>query len=407
MSDREPVREYYDAVVDLGVDGDGCFGFAVIKLTYHMDEGGNCRPVKAEPLENDIRNDELDPRLPPHTDFWPDKEYADLAVVGTAHPPGGRPVPRMRVAVQIGERRKEVEVLGDRFLEWSDRGRPRVGAPEPFETMPLDHTRAYGGCDFRVPFSDDDPRAMGVTLDADHPGLYPRNPWGTGYVAVADPIQGIRLPNLEDPRHLLEDGNLIADPEAWHRQPMPWFLDWVPVNCFPRSLFLAVECEPWFSPPDDEQLTEVRWGLLPMNYRSALKDQTFGSPPHRRFRQEASHGMILPTPPYGEVLRLEGMHPDRPVMQSRVPVGPPSVSMRVEGDVAPVEPRLTSLCVYPDRELLTMVYVVRRRAPRPFIPGIHARIPITISVGGDHPIEYQTPETVRSRLAAADQENEP
>jgi hypothetical protein len=406
MAERKPEREGYDVAVDLGApQGPGePYACAIVKLAYRLDWAGRCVPAPAVPLENDVRDPKLEPRVPPHSDFWPHKRYVDVGVVGKAFAPGGHPVEAMRVAVEVGGRRKEVDVLGDRMVEWGVSGRSRIGSPEPFTEMPLDHLHAYGGCDFRVPFEMDDPRALGVTLEADHPGLYPRNPWGTGYLAVADPVEGMPLPNLEDPGQRLTDATLIADPEAWYRQPLPWYLDWTPVNCFPRNLLLTVECDPWFPPPDDERLAEVRLGLLPPGYRTALADQLLGAPPHGMFHQEASHGLVLGTPPYGARLRLEGMHPEHGVMECRLPEGPPVVDMRIENDTQRLPVDLTTLAVYPDQELITLTFTARRTLTRPFIPGIHKYIPIAVSVDGDVPVEYQPPPTVKERLRAAQEE---
>jgi hypothetical protein len=408
MGERKPERDYYDIAIDIGAaDGaSGSFACAIVKLAYRIEPSGRLVRAPAVPLENDIRDPDLEPRLPPHTDFWTHKDYVDVGIIGRAHAPGGRPVAEMRVAVEIGGQRKSVDVLGDRTIEWAASGRPRIGAPEPFVEMPLDHLHAYGGCDFRVPFDMEDPRALGVTMEADHPGLYPRNPWGTGYLGVPDPIEGMRLPNLEDPGNRLRDDTLIADPEAWYKQPLPWYLDWTPINCFPRNMLFTIECDPWFPPPEDERLPEVRLGLLPSGYRSVLSDQVLGSPPHVRFRQEAAHGLVLGGPPHGARLVLEGMHPDRPVMDCRLPGGPPVMEMRIENRTERIEPSLTTVAIYPDQELMTLVYTAQRPMPRPLIPGIHKHIPVAVSVDGDVPVEYEPPETIKEKLKAAQEEKE-
>lgn len=407
MSDRKPVRDTYDAVIDLGVGDRGSYAGAIVKLAYRM--GSDYRPcdrAPAVPLENDLRDPDLQPRVPPHSDFWPHKRYTDVAVVGSAYAPEGRPVEEMRIGIEIGDRGKHVDVIGNRAVEWSGR-RPRIGAPEPFEEMPLTPAQAYGGVDFRVPFDDEDERAMGVTLNADHPGLYPRNPWGKGYIASEEPLEGFGLPNLENPSDRLTDDRLIADPELWFRQPLPWHLGWTPVNCFPRNLFLALDCDPWFPPPDDDTLDEVRHGLLPHGYRTVLEGQGLGAPPRWQFHQEASHGLVMSDPPYGAPLRLAGMHPDRARIECRVPDRPPVVQIIVEGRAEPVQPSLASIAIYPDRDLLTMTWTARRDTPRPFIPGIHAHIPIAVSVDGDSPIEYVPPTTVQQRLEEAQEASKP
>jgi hypothetical protein len=41
------------------------------------------------------------------------------------------------------------------------------------------------------------------------------------------------------------------------------------------------------------------------------------------------------------------------------------------------------------------------KLPRRFIPGIHKKIPIALSVDGDEPIRYVTPPTIHDQLVAA------
>ena len=405
MAERKPVHEYYDAVIDLGAGPGGSFAAAIVKLAFWLGSNGSgCAPAPAVPLEHDIRDPGLQPRIPPHTDFWPYKQFIDVGVIGSAYAAAGRPIQGMRAGIEIAGRAKYVDVLGDRTVQWTA-GRPHMSEPAPFEQMPLDHRHAYGGVDLRVPFDQADPRAMGVTLDTDHPGLYPRNPWGKGYIAMPDPLDGFHLPNLEDPADRLTNERLVATPELWFRQPLPWFLDWTPINCFPRAMFVSIDCEPWFPPPDDDTLAEVRYGILPRGYRTVLQEQVIGRPPAWQFRQEASHGLVLPPPIHGAPLKLVGLHPERAVIECTLPAAPPAVHLLLEREVVRVEPQLTTLAVYPDRGMLTMTYAVSQPTPRPFIPGIHKHIPIAVSVNGDTPIAYQPPATIREKLKSAEKES--
>lgn len=405
MTERKPARQAYDIEIDLGgdPDGGGCFAYALIKFAWHINSSkGRLEAMPAVALENDFRDEALNPRLPPHTDYWPAKKFTDVAVLGSAFAPSSQPVAQMTTAVEIGDRSKQVLVIGDRFVEWSRDGQPRLGKTQPFTSMPMGIDRAYGGCDFRVPFDKTDPRSMGVTLDCDFPGLYPRNPWGTGYLVMPEPIEGMRLPNLEDPNDLLTDDRIItSDPAQWYLQPMPSYLDWMPVNCFPRNLFLAIECEPWFPSPDDERLKEVERGYLPSGYRQHLKNQNFGNPPHRRFRQEASHGLMFAKELFGTDVLVTGMHPKHTSLAFQLPEIAPQVEMKIENKRQHLQPHLTSVAIYPDQEYVTMTYTVSMSSPRPFIPGIHKYIPVAVSVNGDRAVSYQPPATVKDRLDAA------
>lgn len=405
MSKRKPTRPAYDIEIDLGGDpqGNGCFAFALIKLAYRINaRKGVLEPMPAVALENDFRNDNLSPRLPAHSDFWPNKKFTDVGVIGSAYAPKGHAVEKMLVGVEIAGQSKKVMVIGDRVVEFDKSGRPRLGRAKAFEHMPMSIDRAYGGCDFRVPFDVKDERSLCVTLDCDFPGLYPRNPWGTGYLVLPDPIEGMKLPNLEDPDDLLTDETIITgDPADWYQQPLPAYLNWMPVNCFPRNLFLAIECEPWFPSPDDERLKEVQRGYLPKSFRRHLKDQHFGMPPHLRFRQESSQGLMLTKEMLGLELRISGMHPEHAEIAVQLPRAHPSVEMKIENQREHVEPNLTAISIYPDQEYLTMTYSASMISPRPFIPGIHKHIPIAVSVDGDKAVSYKPPATLNDRLVAA------
>ncbi len=405
MSERQPVRQEYDIEIDLGgdPDGGGCFAYTLIKMAYGIDpSSGRLEPIPAVALENDFRDEDLSPRIPPHTDFWPAKQSTDVAVLGSAFSPTGEPVRQVGVALDIGGRSKKILVIGDRFVEWSNGGHPRLGDAEPFVSLPMGIERAYGGCDFRVPFDEQDPRTLSVTLECDYPGLYPRNPWGTGYLVMPEPIEGMPLPNLEDPNDLLTDDRILTpDPALWYLQPMPRYLDWMPVNCFPRNLFLSIDCEPWFPSPDDERLAEVQRGYLPKGFRTYLEDQKFGDPPHLRFRQEASHGLVFSKDLYGSYVRVIGMHPQHRKLQFQLPQRPPRVVMKIENKQEELQPHLASMAIYPDQEYLTMTYTAIMSSPRPFIPGIHKHIPVAVSVNGERGVPYRPPPTLKDKLAAA------
>ncbi|MBV1858109.1 MAG: hypothetical protein KUG77_06825, partial [Nannocystaceae bacterium] len=69
---------------------------------------------------------------------------------------------------------------------------------------------------------------------------------------------------------------------------------------------------------------------------------------------------------------------------------------------AVVEPQLTNLVIHPAEEKVTMTYFGRwTDLPRPFIAGIHGKIPLSLTVERYPPIVYETPPTVRSQLDAA------
>lgn len=398
-AERRPASTRYDALVDLLVeDHVARRAYALVKLSYAVG-GGRCERAEARPLEKDFRDPECKPPLPPGTDFWPYKERPDFAVRGVAYAPDGQPVTRMRVKASVGRREKAIEVFGDRPVRWRAPESLRFEPPEPFESMPLVWERAYGGLDWRAPLPEPLSPAQQFLLQSDHPGLYPRNPWGRGYLTEAGEVPDFLLPNLEDPSDLLAPERLVTgDPRAWWRQPLPWTFEWLSVGTFPRYLTLGLGADAWYPAPDDAELPEVRRGWLRPDWRSYYEE---GPSPHTDLFQEASHGLTLDFDPFGAPVVLEGMHPERPELRFDLPREKPSVEFELEGRSRKVEPRLHHAVCHPDEELVTLTYGAVVDLPRAFVPGVHREIPVALRVDGDEPIPFPTPTPVREEIEAA------
>lgn len=116
------------------------------------------------------------------------KPGTDVVLVGQAWAPANRRVPALDVRLVVADKQKSVRVFGDR--RWRDGA---ITAPEPFQSMPLVYERAYGG--IHVP----DPRSNEILAEE-------RNPVGVGFPGrrKAEAFNGLPLPNIEDPRALLQ-----------------------------------------------------------------------------------------------------------------------------------------------------------------------------------------------------------
>jgi Uncharacterized protein conserved in bacteria (DUF2169) len=400
---RTPAHAAYDVVVGLdprsGLSPPD-FAFALVKHTYAL-KGSELALTSPELLRDDFWSDQaLTPRFPPGSDFWLEKQGTDVVVRGVAFAPGGRPTSSMEVSIQVGPVEKRIAVFGKRMVEWV-KGRPRIGAPEPFSMVPLLYANAYGGLDPRVAIAEAQRDAyMQAVIDGvqfDHPGLYPRNPIGKGYLVLPDPVEGIELPLLEDPSDLLTADRLVTgQPELWYRQPLPWCFDWTVGLMFPRLAFLGLDA--WHPAPDDERLPEVKRGYVPLNLRRRLKEDVSLT---QRYQQEASLGLTLFSSLAGQAVILRGMHPEKPALQFTVPAEP-LIEIEVEGNRAPVRPVLTSMLIHPADEKVSLVYCARTDGlQRTYIPGVHANIPVACFINGDGPFRYQSPPTVRERLQAS------
>jgi hypothetical protein len=150
------------------------------------------------------------------------KPLTDVILHASAHAPKGDQAHFLDVGIMVGGYRKIVRVFGNRKLVVQGMGFA-FSHPEPFTSMRLDYSRAYGGKDAKS--------LPGVEY------AFAKNPVGKGFVVKGDPalIQGMALPNLEDPARLLTPANLVLGKyENWPKQPDPCAFGYAPRNAFPR-----------------------------------------------------------------------------------------------------------------------------------------------------------------------------
>jgi len=369
--------------------------FVLVKRTFTL-AGPACVPAAAEPLSGELTSPWLAPPLTSGGDFWPRKEATDVIIEGSAFAPGGKPTQTMTVSARIGAAVKRVAVAGRRLIRPRPLGSPEITEPEPFTEMPLTYANAYGGVDLRAPI--DERGCVGVgdfLFPVDHPGLYPRNPFGKGYLVGSVPPEGAEMPNLEDPEDLLtHDRIVVRDPALWFRQPLPWCFHWMHASTFPRIVYF-LGADALFPGPEDDDMPEVRRGYLARGYRTSLTGQLSA-----RFAQEASLGLSIAGLSGGEPVVLEGMHPEEAVLRFALPA-PPRIDFILEGQRRTAAPRLHTVVLRPRERAVHVVYGADVELHRTFVPGIHKRIPVAVSVDGDAPVAYATPPTTREQLRAA------
>lgn len=397
MSDRRPFQAEVDAVVDFFPPADAPqYAYGIVKHTYRIVDGQLERD-EVVPLVHDIRDPDLQPRWLPGCDFWPTKEHTDVAVRGFAHSAGHHPVQRSTVRLVVGDRAKEIQVFGERAVDWRGPGDLRFTDPEPFTEIPMAWTHAYGGWDPRVPIGKDELTVADVSrLEFDHPGVYPRNPFGKGYVVVDHPCDAL-LPNLEDPAHLLTPRNWVTgDPRKWWRQPLPACLDFTSPMMFHRLCWLGAEA--WYHPPASAKLPEIELGLLPPDFhelRGCLSDAPI-------LMQDGSFGQTFAPLAAGTPCSIEGMHPVLRRIRFALPQ-PPRLEFLIEGHVYAAQPHITTVLVEPDVPRVSITYVARQvEMPRVFVPGIHGKIPMTLRIDGALKLDYVTPPTIREQRKKAE-----
>jgi hypothetical protein len=156
------------------------------------------------------------------SDFHIGKPATDVALVGNAWAPEGQAVTEMYVYLLVAEKQKALQVFGDRY--WRN---GRITAPEPFQTMPLIYERAYGGA-HTVQGEDGQKNIL----------LEERNPVGLGFRGERNEqeLEGLPLPNIEDPEHL------IQTPED---KPRPAGFGFLGPTWQPRREFAGTYDERW------------------------------------------------------------------------------------------------------------------------------------------------------------------
>ena len=194
----------------------------------------------------------------------------DIALIGHAYPQriGDRQVD---VMLRVGQLEKSARVFGDRH--WQKMlASVGMSAPEPFERIPLLWERSFGGVDL-------------TPADPKHHNQEPRNPVGRGFRAKYSQIalDGMPLPNVEDPRHL------ISGPT---NHPPPIGFGFVAKSWAPRVGFAGTYDDAW---------QKARAPLLPDDYNP-------------RFSVAASEGLWAANGLYGgEVVDLVQLTPNGPL----------------------------------------------------------------------------------------------
>jgi hypothetical protein len=238
-------------------------------------------------------------RYEPETAFT--KPATDVVLVGEAWS-RRRGEKQTTVTFQLGPLKKTVRVTGDRRWE-RVLGIIKAGEPQPFERIPLVWERAFGGWDR----SDSDPERHACD---------PRNPVGTGFHrSRVRFVEGIALPNLEDPKKPLR---------AWGDRPAPAGFGFVSPGWEPRSSRAGTYDAAWL---------KTRSPALPEDFQLA-------------YFNAAPEGMVAPGYLRGdEPALVEGVSPDGPLGFRLPGTPPPPCRVELRGGPHEIELRLDTVIV--------------------------------------------------------------
>ncbi len=370
-----------------GKDPEGCHILSVLaKRTYRVRTDGHCELTEEQqPLCEEPQDDDKTGCLAMDCDLYPFKLATDVVVRGNAWAPNQLPRSKFTSRVSVGGCQKSLLVMGNRKCTSSATGRPVISEPEVIEKVPLDLSRAYGGRDRLMeqrngnPFLALQPYLVGHQwdLNAASPYVYPRNPFGTGYLieGTRESFEQLALPNLEDPADLLGPDRLSAGhPGMWMRMPIPHSTDWLDYRCFPRHAYLGIIP---YSEPFNEELPESVRGFAP----NGLLDD--GNMPDDlislRLASGASLGLQIPFLQGGEIVELQNLHASQSLMRIRLPKERPLIwTDGRKGKLAGTNPVIHSLIIEPDAAILNIVWRGSSQALRPYLPEELEKMPLKV-----------------------------
>src|SRR6266436_2489784 len=138
-------------VVLPGQSPDGKYVLSLLlKRTYDIVPDGVCSRADADRalIPGDVPwSDPMNSSVRYESDFIPFKLATDVVCNARAYAPRGKPTTSCMVALQVGDKRKEILVIGDRVARFVKDSPPEFTEPEPFVNMDLRYELAYGGID--------------------------------------------------------------------------------------------------------------------------------------------------------------------------------------------------------------------------------------------------------------------
>jgi hypothetical protein len=318
------------------------------KRTYRFANGGVASPDDSEQipfLEADefwgSGNPASDaPKL--ESDLVAYKPMTDVVLLAKAQAPKGRPVPQLSVGVQVGAARKILQVTGDRKVIVTGTGF-EFSDPKPFEEMPLDYSRAYGGKD-----------------DKSEPGtayVYPRNPIGKGFIVKSLPeaLQDLDLPNLETPDKLLSAKNLILGKfENWRMYPEPAGIGYFGKSFYPRYTMAGL-------PPDAHKDAEVErqrrlMSMPEVGTPGSAQPQPVMPLLNAEFFNGASPGLRLPYLRGDEAVNLANLDAEHPRFTFKLPGAAPTAWIDVGQGKVGMAMVLHTVLVYKATNQVTLTW---------------------------------------------------
>lgn len=235
------------------------------------------------------------------------KPCSDIIMLGHAYAPGNQRVRQLDVGLTVGRVHKTIRVFGDRH--WQD---GRISRAEPFKTMAMVYEKAFGG----------EHIVDGVVASVED-----RNPVGRGFAGQrkTEEMNGVPLPNLEDPNNLISDISQRPEPACFAVSAPHWR---------PRSAYAGNYDETWQS---------QRAPYLPEDF-------------DKRFFNMAHPDLVYPGfLSGGEQVEIINMHPHG-TLKFALPHVSLNTVVSIAGDSVQARFNLETLVIEPDELRLSLIW---------------------------------------------------
>jgi hypothetical protein len=280
----------------------------LVKATFAIGPDGRCTVAEEQvPVNMEGETFGEDPEVSsykyePEVAFF--KPATDVVLNGHAYAPRARAT-ELTVSLRVGPVQKHARVSGDRVW-FRVAGQVSATRAIEFERIPLQYERVFGGWDRTHP-------------DSARHTFEPRNPVGVSYRPSGKFEEGVRLPNLEDPK---------VPMRSYGDRPPPTGFGFVSPHWQPRAPLAGTYDKRW---------AEDRSPLLPKDF-------------DRRHLNAASPGLVAPSYLRGdETVAVVGVTPRGGLSFALPGAEPPAVRVGLrDGADQRLETNLDTVIIEPD-----------------------------------------------------------
>lgn len=283
--------------------------YVIVKATFLMGPQLSLADVQTPPqMGDEYWGEPEESSIKALSDVHIGKNNTDIIMQGNACALNHQQVRHLDVHLMVGKVHKSVRVFGDR--NWVN-GLPSLAIP--FQSMPLVYERAFGG-EHQVSEND-------LVVEE-------RNLIGCGFAGKRkeQEMEGLALPNIEDPNQLIQNINDFPMPAGFAPCSGQWL---------PRRQWAGTYDENW-------QTTRAPY--LPDDF-------------DKRFLNAAHPDLIYPG--YlqgGEPISIKGMHASGDINLS-VPQVKINCYVKLKGKSIPIDLNIETLTIEPNKQQLSLVWL--------------------------------------------------